>query len=223
MSSSGTLEKLVIYAYSDPAYSQQVGSPFKAYLNPKPYTQEFKVNYSNKKPAGTSAADIRFFGISAEQVSFEFLFDATGVVPGSSTDLASQIDAFKKVVYDFNSSIHSPNYLKIVWGKFLFKGKLTDMRIEYTFFKPDGTPLRANLKTEFKQFEDASTIAKQEGKESPDLTHKQVVRQGDTLPLMCYRIYGDSTYYHEVARANNMDTFTRLVPGTTIFFPPLRK
>lgn len=221
--SAGKLEKLTIYAYSDPNFSSQVGQPFKVYLNPKPFTQKLKINYCNNKPAGTSAADIRFFGIDPEKVSFEFLFDATGVVPGSSTDLASQLDDFKKTVYDYNSSIHSPNYLKIVWGKFLFNGKLTEMDIEYTFFKPDGTPLRAKVTARFKQFENATSIAKDEGKESPDLTHKYMVKQGDTLPLMCYRIYGDSTYYHEVARANSMDTFTNLVPGTTIYFPPLRK
>jgi nucleoid-associated protein YgaU len=49
------------------------------------------------------------------------------------------------------------------------------------------------------------------------------IKFGDTLPLMCYRIYGDPKYYLQVAEANGLDNFRRLKPGTDIFFPPLEK
>jgi nucleoid-associated protein YgaU len=217
------LEKLTIIAFSKPNYTGQVGEPFKVYLNPKPYKRGHTITYNECKPAGSSGANIRFSGMEAESISFEFVFDATGVVPGSTTDLEGQITAFKEVVYSFNGDIHSPNYLKLSWGKLLFKGRLTKLDIEYTFFQPNGTPLRATVKADFKEFTDAKTIALEENKSSPDLTHIRIVKDGDTLPLMCYRIYGDSTYYLEVARHNNMDTFTDITPGMKIYFPPLKK
>ena len=58
---------------------------------------------------------------------------------------------------------------------------------------------------------------------SPDLTHVRLVKAGDTLPAMCFKIYGDPRFYLEVARANGLDNFAKLVPGTRVFFPPLQK
>jgi nucleoid-associated protein YgaU len=56
---------------------------------------------------------------------------------------------------------------------------------------------------------------------SPDLSHDVVVVEGDTLPLLCYRIYRDSSYYPEVAQVNGLSNFRRLKPGMRLFFPPL--
>jgi len=47
------------------------------------------------------------------------------------------------------------------------------------------------------------------------------VRDGDTLPLLCERIYGDSRYYMAVARFNGLRQFRALTPGMALHFPPL--
>ena len=49
----------------------------------------------------------------------------------------------------------------------------------------------------------------------------RLVRAGDTLPLMCYRIYGSAGYYLEVAAVNGIDNFRKLEPGSRVVFPPL--
>jgi nucleoid-associated protein YgaU len=56
---------------------------------------------------------------------------------------------------------------------------------------------------------------------SPDLSHTVEVQAGDTLPLLCHRIYKDAAYYPEVARANNIVDFRTLKPGLRLHFPPL--
>ena len=56
---------------------------------------------------------------------------------------------------------------------------------------------------------------------SPDLSHLVEVRDGDTLPLLCDRIYGDAAYYVDVARFNGLDNFRQLTPGVRLHFPPL--
>jgi nucleoid-associated protein YgaU len=40
---------------------------------------------------------------------------------------------------------------------------------------------------------------------------------------MCFRIYGDSKYYLDVAAANGLDDFRSLTPGAEIRFPPIDK
>jgi nucleoid-associated protein YgaU len=59
--------------------------------------------------------------------------------------------------------------------------------------------------------------------QSPDLTHVRLLRAGDSLPLLCHRIYGDAARCVQVAQANGLDSFRELEPGTRVVFPPLQR
>ena len=122
-----------------------------------------------------------------------------------------------------DGEIHRPRYLKLSWGSLISKCVLKSAEITYNLFKPDGTPLRAKIACNFSEnIEDKKRTA-QEGKNSPDLTHQRQVQEGDTLPLMTYRIYGDPSYYLKVARFNNLTNFRQLEVGRTLYFPPLKQ
>ena len=157
----------------------------------------------------------------------DFLFDRTGVIKGQN-DIAgdgiiNDIEKFKKIVFDYNGNEHKPNYVMIGWGTLLFKGSLQEMSIEFKLFASDGTPLRAVAKTKFKgTVEDDLRVAK-ENNNSPDLTHIRTVKEGDTLPLMTFKIYGDSKYYLQVAQVNKLTSFRTLKAGQKIKFPPIEK
>jgi nucleoid-associated protein YgaU len=97
------------------------------------------------------------------------------------------------------------------------------MDITFKLFKPDGTPLRATARAKFKGFVEDDLRVAMENNSSPDLTHVREVKKGDTLPLMSFRIYGDSKYYLEVAKANRITNFRKLEVGQRIFFPPIEK
>jgi nucleoid-associated protein YgaU len=62
--------------------------------------------------------------------------------------------------------------------------------------------------------------AKTANRNSPDLSHMVEVRAGDTLPLLCHRIYNDSSYYPEVAKINKIINMQTLTPGNQTPFPP---
>ena len=59
-------------------------------------------------------------------------------------------------------------------------------------------------------------------KSSPDVTHVRTVREGDTLPLLCWEVYGSSTPYPRVAAFNRLGGFRDLVVGSQLVFPPLQ-
>jgi nucleoid-associated protein YgaU len=157
-----------------------------------------------------------------QRLKFELLFDATGALPDSPADLAAEIDTFLSVVYDFDGETHQPHFLQIYWGKLSFKARLTDLSLSYSLFSPEGQPLRARADVGFLQFIDSETLQREEAKSSPDMTHVVTVSNGDTLPLLCQRIYRDASYYPQVARANGLTHFRRLQPGTQLVFPPLK-
>ena len=213
-------EKMQIIAYSDNTLNSETGK-YTFAVNPKPFKQEYKILYKKPEVKGSSAANLKFDKVAPRKMTFEFLFDATGAI-GKSDPVDDQIDDFMKICYTYNGDIHSPNYLKLLWGTFSFPCRLTCANADYTFFKSDGTPLRAIVKATFTEFTDAKTIAKKQGDNSPDLTHVRIVKQGDNLPLMCHRSYGDSTYYLKIAEFNQLADMRDLTPGQKIYFPPIK-
>lgn len=236
---SGELIKLKIKAYSDERFSEEISEgEFKSLLNPDKYTFNYKIEQNNNQASGTSSSAVRFNKIPPENLDLEFVFDRTGVVvdygsPSTDADdkvykdegngIIDDIEKFKRVVFDYNGDKHRPNYLVISWGTLLFKGTLTEMNITYKLFKSDGLPLRASVRAKFKGFVEDNLRVARENNSSPDLTHVRMVKEGDTLPLMTYRIYGDPKYYLEVAKANGIANFRKLKAGQMIVFPPIEK
>ena len=51
----------------------------------------------------------------------------------------------------------------------------------------------------------------------------QVPKHGDTLPQLCFAIYGDPRYYLQVAAENGLTNFRDLSPGDNLVFPPIDK
>jgi len=236
---SGELTKLQIKAYRDEQFNNEIANgEFKALLNPEKYVFKYKVEQNNQQASGTSSSAPRYNRTPPEDLELEFIFDRTGVLidygnpaptgedqfsKDEGVGIADDVDLFKRVVFDYNGDEHRPNYLIITWGALLFKGVLTEMDITFKLFKSDGTPLRASARAKFKGFIEDNLRVALENNSSPDLTHVRMVNEGDTLPLMTYRIYGDSKYYLEVARVNKLTNFRKLKVGQKIFFPPIEK
>ncbi len=226
--STGELKKLKITAYKDDRYSEKVGDgEFTSLLNPEKYVFSYKVEYTEAQGQGTSATQPKFVRTPPEDLELDFLFDRTGIIQGqedaTGDGIIDDLEKFKKIVFDYSGDEHKPNYLMIGWGTLLFKGTLTEMSIEFKLFGSDGTPLRALAKAKFKGSVEENLRVAKENNNSPDLTHIRQVKAGDTLPLMTFRIYGDSKYYLEVAKANNLSNFRKLEVGQTILFPPVEK
>lgn len=225
--SQGALKKLVIKAYKDEKFNDEVADgEFKTLVNPEKYMVAYKPEYTEQQGQGSSAAQPKFSKIAPQELDLDLLFDSSGVIDGEPnyTDgIIDKIEAFKRIVFDYSGEEHKPYYLMIKWGALLFKGSLVDLAIEYRLFAPDGTPLRANAKLKVKGTIDDDLRVARENNQSPDLTHYRKVKAGDTLPIMCNRIYGDPKYYLEVARVNNITEFRKLKPGKELFFPPLQK
>jgi hypothetical protein len=222
----GKLEKIKILAYNNPDYadSHQVGAPFTALINPEAYVLDYKVEFTEGQGHGTSAATQRFNVKKPEEMSFEFLFDCTGIIDGKpKASVHDDVEDFKKLLLEYDSSSHEPKHFKLVWGNFIFKGRCNALTITYKLFNPDGSPIRAVCKAGFKGSIEETLRVATENPQSPDLTHYRVVKQGDTLPLMCFLIYGDSKYYVQVAKANKLYNFRHLQQGTELFFPPISK
>jgi nucleoid-associated protein YgaU len=95
--------------------------------------------------------------------------------------------------------------------------------VTYKLFHSSGAPLRANINATFKQSVSRTEQAAEARLTSPDLTHFKIVNEGETLPLISQKIYGDSKYYLEIARVNNINNFRKLKVGQQLVLPPIEK
>ncbi len=203
---------------------------FEAMINPESYSHSYSVQYSGTsgkgdRAVGKSAPVAKFGNVAPEKVSFSIVIDGTGVVEAQKNKtVAQRVDLLRDIAYTYDGDTHETNPVKIVWGKGLkdFYGRLTDLSVDYTLFHPDGKALRAKIKLSFIEAKTDAMEAREAGRNSPDMTHVVAVREGDTLPLLCHRIYQDTSKYLEVARFNNLDSISGLEAGTLLRFPPMR-
>jgi len=245
----GKLEKLTLRAFkpaanpSDPPLpSDDPEDTYVVQVNPGSYTLNKLINYSRHTGQGDSATEALYHSSAPVNLSFEFLFDGTGVVPEPSAlgdiplvgAIASalsgpkkfvvmdEIKKFDQLVYKFDGNVHRPRELLLVWGTLVLSCVLASVSYRYTLFKPDGTPLRAIASCSFCEHVPREQAKRQENAMSPDLTHLRDIRDGDTLPALANAIYGKPELYLEVARVNKLVNFRKLRPASRIAFPPLR-
>lgn len=222
--------KLKIWAYEDDNFSAQVKGlkqPLTVSINPDSYKRSFKPLKAKggRKMANGEIVDPTIVDPPPEKFHMELWFDGTGAIL-ESRDVTEEIEDFKKFALLYNGDVHSINYVKLEWGGnkgLIFKGQLESFTVDYTLFDQTGKPLRAKGSATFIQSINEATTESLKKKNSPDLTHIRVVKAGDNLPLMCYRIYGDPAYYIQVARANKLEDVMTLEAGRRIYFPPLEK
>ena len=220
-----SLVKLKILGFKDPACKGFASDSIYAFINPSAYERSLTVDYNQDQTIGASASTQSFKSMGQSDLKLTFFVDGTGVVklPAGIKDVEEYIKKFTDLVTKYQGVIHRPYYLLIVWGSLKFTGVCSKVDIKSSLFSPDGKPLRATIDITITQSKDYKTKTQEGANSSPDLTHLRTVNAGDTLPLMAYRIYGDSSYYIQVAKANNLNSFLDIKPGDQIYFPPIKK
>ena len=139
----GKLEKLTLRAFKSvssaeglPASSNESNDTYVVQVNPGTYTLNKNINYSRHTGQGDTATEALYRNTPPANLSFEFLFDGTGVVPEPSEvgdiplvgaiasafsgpkkfEVTEEIGKFDRLVYEFDGKIHRPRELLLVWG-----------------------------------------------------------------------------------------------------------
>ncbi len=213
------LTKLTIDAYADLKFEQPTGLRWQALLNPTELSFSRKNLYQATQSAGTSAPQQSFSGGEPDQVQIDLLLDGTGVVgePGGIGDLLEALLALTK----FQGDTHQPYYVHCYWGRFSFRGILTQADVTYKLFDRAGEPLRATVKLSLKEALSPQEVAAEDRPASPDLYQTWLVKDGDALDAIAARVYGDPAYWRPLAAANRLTNPCGLTTGQLLLLPPL--
>lgn len=195
--------------------------PYVAMINPETWDETEEVQYATIQAFGDPSIQLNYRGTGGSTLQFKLVIDGTGAA-GDKREVADDIEKLRSITGWYEED-HSNYRLIIVWGKRLFMGVMTSLTVNYTLFKPDGRPLRANVTLAFKKSAPQDLGLLQFARQSADLTHRRTVNEEDRIDWMCYKIYDDPRYYLQVAEANKLTTFRRLKKGNEMVFPPVEK
>ena len=196
---------------------------FVAQINPLGYDHTYQIRYTPPTAMGRKGGEAKFAAVQPEKIVLKpLVLDGTGAVPGTSVSVKEQVDKLRKALYGYIGKKHEPPVVQVVWGtNMVFLGRIEALKFEYTLFTAVGEPLRAKVALSFVGYTSPAQETKEMAASSPDLTHQVLVRAGDTLPLLCQRIYRNPAYHLAVARINGLTLVRQLEPGTRLRFPPL--
>jgi len=227
MAETGTLVKLKILAYKDEKFETKAEEggkqlEFEAMFNPATYSEKYAVEYKQDDNKGASGGAPKFSHIKPREFTFEFMLDGTGV-SGKKVDVNEQVNLFLTVAMQYNGEKHSPNYLKLLWGRLVTRTVLKNIDIVHTLLDKKGFPIRSKITATFAEFLEDEYRVRSENAQSPDLTHIRKVTVKSKLPLMVKKEYDNHLYYLSVARVNGLNNFRRLRENTNIKLPPIRQ
>lgn len=197
------------------------GDPFEVQYNPSEYGRKFEIEWEANEADGNTDGNQRFKRIKPSDLTLNVTLDGTGA-SGEALNVEEKVEELMDVAYNYQGDEHQPRILKVTWGTLDYTGVLQMLNVNYTLFSADGNPLRARLTLTLKSHKPPEQQVAENNPSSPDLTHLRTVGDGDTLPEMTYDIYGDSSYYLQVAAFNGITGFRSLSTGTEIYFPPLK-
>ncbi len=192
------------------------GEDIEVLFNPKEYVIEKKTPWSEVNVFGMDSPPVQFTIGERKRLSMELFFDTSE----EKTDVREYTNKIENLML-VNAQEHRPPLLRFSWGNLSFDCVLEDLVQRFTLFGNDGTPLRAILKTVFKEYATAATQLSNTRRESADHTKRLVVREGETLSSLSAREYNDAGKWRVIAEANNIDDPENLSSGTIVELPPL--
>ena len=226
--SDKSLQKLVIRSFKEKDFKEEdTDRLFTAPINPESFTKNYKVELDTRRGHGQPGTGPGYKSTAPEELKLEFILDGTATMFGyvnPKMSVTNQLEKFLKCVYDFDGEIHRPRFLIVHWGSQVkFPCVLSNLDINHTLFDSDGEPLRVKITATFFNYQTDESRAAVERLQSPDLTHRRIVRQADRLDLMTHKIYKSPSYFLQVARINGLSTVRQIRAGTELYFPPFDK
>jgi hypothetical protein len=204
------------------------GTRLACWFNPTQYSIAKANQWTTRPVVGSSLPNAQFAGGHARELSVDLLFDADpdGDVSGATNALFQMMEVNPQLAQG-RRNVARPPTLKLSWGTFMsFRAVCRHLNVQFTLFRPDGTPTRATASLQLVQVEKEQRSGG--GSPAPpqnpttradERIRTHVVGDGDSLPLLAFEHYGDATRWRRIAEHNGIDDPLRLPRGGTLSIP----
>lgn len=175
---------------------------------------------------GRNAPDLEFGGGKPATVSLDLIFDTTLETQSDYKDVRMYTNELLKLTMlgaGDKSKGDEPPHVMFMWGELLlFEAVVTTVKISFTLFLPDGTPVRAKAHVDFMQDDDEDDVDESTNPTTRTEARKtHVVQQGERLDVIAYQEYGHPMHWRTLAEANGLLNPLDLQPGQILIVPLL--
>jgi Contractile injection system tube protein len=77
----GIIDKMRIEVFDTNEFGKDPKKTIFVQLNPEKYSTKQSVSYFEEQPMGTTGVDLKYNKTDSDEITFEFLFDSSGVIP----------------------------------------------------------------------------------------------------------------------------------------------
>jgi LysM repeat protein len=207
-------------------------SPIPVYFNPTEYSVSKSNEWKYEKVTGKAFGKMQFGGGNPREVTLSLLLDASLLgkdahVRGVTNELFRMMEI--KGGGGAGGAKSAPPFITFTWGsEQTFKSVCTQLTVAYKLFRPNGDPIRADVKLTLKQAVEASTASSNGANQGQNPTTRanaghgvHTVKDGDSLPSIAYSAYGDATVWRAIAEANDIENPLHLRRGRSLSLPKL--
>jgi hypothetical protein len=197
------------------------GGRFEFLLNPTELEFIKENKWASSTRRGQNVSQSEFLGGQPIKFNLTFVLD-TSEESGQGRNVRNKVISLGEFwsvdanLRDPRNNLSSPPPLRFHWGAIDSNQVyvLTKMSYKYTRFDPDGTPIRAEVQLSLQQWADSENRPRQNPTSGALIEQRYYqVRPGQTLDLIAYEVYGDSTHWRLIAEANELDDPLDLRPG----------
>ncbi len=189
-------------------------------FNPTDYSLSKGAQIAEIGIPGIDSPILQFVRGTNEKITLKLFFDTTD----KGTDVRDETKKFYKLA-KINKHTHALPMCRISWGesgmikgdKTNFVGITENINQKFILFKPDGTPLRAELELTFSEYR----TLKEQVEELRSYTRTRIIKRGDTLSSIAAEEYNDPGEWRKIAEKNNILNPKILKPGKAIEIPPV--
>lgn len=210
-------EKLVIR-------SIETRDKIECLFNPTEYTITKTNDWSFDPKRGENVPKLDFKGGDSKELTLKLFFDTSldGYDVRKETDKLCKLMEVSRKLTDKNSGKGRPPLVICQWGRVrLFKAVIKEISQQFTLFRDDGTPVRANVTVVFRQAQEEDVFRPQNPTTSGNYGHKRwVVKEGDTIDLIAFSEYEDSAMWRYIADINGLRNPGKLKPGQVLVIAP---
>jgi hypothetical protein len=204
------------------------GTSLACWFNPTQYSIAKANEWTARPVVGSSLPNAQFGGGYARELTVDLLFDSdpSGSVAPATDQLFQMMEVDQSLARGRRNQARPPT-LKLSWGTFMsFKAVCRHLNVQFTLFRPDGTPTRALaslmlVQIEADQRSGRSSVSRPQNPttRSDERLSSHVVIDGDSLQSIAFKHYGDAGQWRRVAEHNGIDDPMRLPRGRALSIP----
>lgn len=190
----------------------QTGDQIPVMFNPAEYTLETGNSFAEIGIPGLSSPPIQFVRGNLKTLRMELFFDTYEQQADVRTFTSKITSLLEK-----NLDLQAPPILIFSWGQLNFQCVLDSASQRFTMFLSDGTPVRATLNVNFKEYQPVEIEIRRGLFIGPPTVRN--VLSGETLSGIAGSALGDPGAWREIAERNGIDDPRRISPDEPLIIP----